>query len=127
MEFLTTEGFDIDTYDSRPGATPLQYAALAGHFDTTKFLCERGADARKKVHESSLLDGLLEPYNDEWCKVNVDAERCKFVTGEGLIPCKPGLPCDGVPFPPASQKRAERIHEFNRIFQYLKTGQCKKK
>ncbi len=126
MEFLIAEGFHIDV-SNRIGGTPLQYAALSGHFGATSFLCERGADARKKVYESSLLNALLEPYNDEWCKANVDAERCKFVTGESLTPCVPGLPCDGVPFPPASQKSAQRVHEFNRIYQYLKTGQCKKK
>lgn len=148
FQFLTSEGFEIDSRNAS-GGTPLMYATLNANVSAVRFLCEHGADNRKRVklevYDRSIMSILRRAYSSVWCKSVVfgahtkaiqDAarDRCE-VEGGGLgggqsyisIPeCAPGTTCMSVSFPPNGKESDVReLRALAEIFQYFKNGECK--
>lgn len=148
LQFLAAEGFDIDSINTS-GGTPLMYAALNANVNAVKFLCERGADSRKRVklevYERSIISILRRSYSSSWCSAVVfgaypkstqDKARlfCEQEGGSLVGPqsmvvfpeCVPGNSCLSIPFPPKGQDgNVRELSALADIFQYLKSGQCK--
>jgi ankyrin repeat protein len=56
IRYLLAQGFEINKHG---GAAALKSAALGGHLDTVRFLCEQGADNKRKDYEGkSVLDNI---------------------------------------------------------------------
>lgn len=147
LMFLVTEGFDLDNRNAS-GGTPLMYATLNARVDAVKFLCEHGADYRKRVklevYDRSIISIVRRAYSDEWCSSVISGkypestkekarERCE---GEGgvlgvqtwvSIPeCVPGAACMGVAFPPQSgDSDVMKLKALAEIFHQFKDGRCR--
>ncbi len=136
LSFLLAEGFEVDVYNAKYGATPLQYAGLAGNLNAVKLLCQKGADLRKNVmlvnlgrYPEGILQSSRRAYGGVWCEMtrgNADAQQLCFEQTFAAYECIPGLPCKGVKFPPKGTKaQVKRILAINEVFQYLRSGQCR--
>lgn len=148
LQFLASEGFEIDGRNAS-GGSPLMYATLHAHADAVKFLCEHGADYRKRVkleiYERSIISILRRSYSSAWCgsvifgaytKPVQDAARMRC-EGEGgvlgdsqssiaLPECMPGSACLSIPFPPKGpQGEPRELKTLAEMFQYFKSGACK--
>lgn len=146
LAFLETEGFELDGRNTS-GSTPLMYATLNARVDAVKFLCEHGADYRKRVklevYDRSIMSIVRRAYGDEWCSSVISGkysestkekarERCEWEGVLGVqisvsIPeCVPGATCLGVPFPPkAADYDVGKLKALTEIFHYFKDGRCK--
>lgn len=137
FEFLFTESFQLDEYSDVYGATPIHYAALFGHINAVKFLCERGANPRNSItyegKPTSLLTEIRERYGRQWCSLyatsnKAASEACD--SGElggitGPDDCMPGSTCLSVKFPPSAQgKDTQKLVGLSGVFRYLKDGGC---
>lgn len=148
FQFLTSEGFEIDSRNAS-GGTPLMYAALNARVSAVRFLCEQGADYRKQVkleiYDRSIISILRRAYSSAWCNAVVFGAHAKAVQeavrqrceGEGgvfggpqssiSIPeCVPGTTCMSISFPPKGREHDVReLRALAEIFQYFKNGECK--
>lgn len=146
FQLLVSEGFEIDGHNAS-GGTPLMYATLNAQVDAVRFLCEHGADYRKRVkleiHERSLISIVRRSYSSAWCSAVFGGAASAFrddvrlrcgVDDEGFagpqswisIPeCVPGAECLSVSFPPrGSEKHVRQLKALADIFHYFKDGYC---
>jgi hypothetical protein len=148
LQFLASEGFELDSRNTS-GGTPLMYAALHAQISPVKFLCENGADFRKRVklevYERSIVSIVRRSYGHAWCSSVLFGTHSKTIRDEvrgrcegeegGLggpqsfvaVPeCEPGTTCMSIPFPPKGRENDIRnLKALAEIFQYFKNGGCK--
>ncbi len=100
LGFLIAEGFQVDQRGPLL-MTPMFMAAKSGHLEAVKYLCEAGADPNAKNHEGT---SMLQ-------RVSTRLESARL----------------GGKLHPNPKEHAKIKANLEKVIQYLKSDQCKKK